>query len=184
MTTRTPAPDGARRRIYTDSFNASLGTSFSAPLVTGTLALMMSAQPAMTAQQARQLLQGAARPFPTASGGTAVPTCNAPQYDASGKPVDQLECSCTATTCGAGMVDAGAAVRAAAALTASAFNVQGLWWATGGTESGWGINFAHQGDQVFATWYTYDMAGKAWWLSMLANRTGREQRLQRSDLRQ
>jgi hypothetical protein len=50
-------------------------------------------------------------------------------------------------------------------------NYQGLWWATGGTESGWGINFAHQGDQVFATWYTYDTTGKAWWLSMLANRT-------------
>ena len=50
-------------------------------------------------------------------------------------------------------------------------NYQGLWWATGGTESGWGINFAHQGDQVFATWYTYDTSGKAWWLSMLANRS-------------
>ena len=23
-------------------------------------------------------------------------------------------------------------------------------------ESGWGINFAHQGDVVFATWFTYD----------------------------
>ncbi len=157
--------------IYTDGFNASLGTSFSAPLVTGTLALMMSAEPGMTSQQARQLLQATARPFPTASDATGVPACTAPQYDASGKPIDQLECSCTTTTCGAGMVDAGAAVRAAAALTASAFNVQGLWWATGGTESGWGINFAHQGDQVFATWYTYDMAGKTWWLSMLANRT-------------
>ncbi len=53
----------------------------------------------------------------------------------------------------------------------AAVNYQGLWWATGGTESGWGINFAHQGDQVFATWYTYDTTGKAWWLSMLANRT-------------
>ena len=157
--------------IYTDSFNASLGTSFSAPLVTGTLALMMSAQPGMTSQQARQLLQAKARPFPTASDGAGVPACTAPQYDASGNPIDQLECSCTTTTCGAGMVDAGAAVRAAAGLTASALNVQGLWWATGGTESGWGINFAHQGDQVFATWYTYDTAGKAWWLSMLANRT-------------
>ena len=55
--------------------------------------------------------------------------------------------------------------------SASEPNYQGLWWATGGTESGWGINFAHQGDQVFATWYTYDTTGKAWWLSMLANRT-------------
>ncbi len=50
-------------------------------------------------------------------------------------------------------------------------NVQGLWWATGGKEPYWGINFAHQGDQVFGTWYTYDTTGKAWWLSTLAGRT-------------
>ena len=48
-------------------------------------------------------------------------------------------------------------------------NYQGLWWSP--AESGWGINFAHQGDQIFATWYTYDPAGKAWWLTMLATRT-------------
>jgi hypothetical protein len=51
------------------------------------------------------------------------------------------------------------------------FNVQGLWWAAGGTESGWGINLAHPDNRVFATWYTYDTTGKAWWLSMLADRT-------------
>jgi len=55
--------------------------------------------------------------------------------------------------------------------TAVAANYQGLWWAAGGTESGWGINFAHSGDQVFATWYTYNTGGKAWWLSMLANKS-------------
>ncbi len=49
-------------------------------------------------------------------------------------------------------------------------NYQGLWWVPAGVESGWGINFVHQGDQVFATWYTYDATGRAWWLSMLANR--------------
>ena len=48
-------------------------------------------------------------------------------------------------------------------------NYQGLWWKA--DESGWGINFAHSGDQIFATWYTYDTTGKAWWLSMLADRT-------------
>ena len=31
------------------------------------------------------------------------------------------------------------------------------------------MNVAHQGDIVFATWFTYDAAGKAWWLSMTAN---------------
>ena len=39
------------------------------------------------------------------------------------------------------------------------------------SESGWGINFAHQGDAIFATWFTYDATGKAWWLTMTANLT-------------
>jgi len=50
-------------------------------------------------------------------------------------------------------------------------NYQGLWWVAGGTENFWGINFAHQGDLVFGTWYTYDTSGNAYWLSMLGNRT-------------
>ena len=46
---------------------------------------------------------------------------------------------------------------------------QGLWWKSpAGSESGWGMNIAHQGDIVFATWFTYDASGKAWWLSMTA----------------
>ena len=48
---------------------------------------------------------------------------------------------------------------------------QGLWWVPNGAETGWGMNLAHQGDQLYATWYTYDTGGKAWWLSMLASRT-------------
>ena len=48
-------------------------------------------------------------------------------------------------------------------------NYQGLWWKA--DESGWGVNFAHQGDQIFATWYTYDISGNAYWLTMLAGRT-------------
>lgn len=52
-------------------------------------------------------------------------------------------------------------------------NFGGLWWnAPAGSESGWGINFAHQSDVIFATWLTYDLAGKPWWLSMTAASTG------------
>ena len=48
----------------------------------------------------------------------------------------------------------------------------GLWWnAPAGSESGWGINFAHQADVIFATWFTYDATGKALWLTMTANST-------------
>ena len=55
---------------------------------------------------------------------------------------------------------------------AAAANYQDLWWATGGTEPGWGINFAHQGNSIFATWYTYDAGGMPLWLSVLAQRVG------------
>ena len=52
-------------------------------------------------------------------------------------------------------------------------NFGGLWWnAPAGSESGWGINIAHQGDVIFATWLTYNLSGKAWWLSMTANKVG------------
>ena len=44
----------------------------------------------------------------------------------------------------------------------AAENYQGLWW--NAAESGWGINFAHQGDVIFATWFTYRDDGKPWWL--------------------
>ena len=60
----------------------------------------------------------------------------------------------------------------AVADLAQTTNYQGLWWASpGGSESGWGINFAHEGDIIFATWFTYDVNGKAWWLSMTANKS-------------
>ena len=159
---------------YTDSFNVSTGTSFSAPLVAGVAALILSVQPALTPQQVRVVLQSTARPFPTTSDGASVPQCTAPQFDISSNPVDQGECICTIDTCGAGMLNAGAALTATAAGVAAAnVQAQGLWWnAPASSESGWGINFAHQGNTIFATWFTYDLSGKAWWLSMTANRTG------------
>lgn len=162
---------------YTDSFNASLGTSFSAPLVAGTVALMLSAQPSLTSAQVLGILQTSARPFPppggTAGDGTPLLACTAPQLDSSGTPIDQLECSCTTTTCGAGMLDAGAAVLAAKAGGAAAvMPEQGLWWAApANSESGWGLNIVRQGNTIFVSWFTYDETGKAWWLVMTAQRT-------------
>ena len=169
--TTTSTPDASGGSIYTDSFNASLGTSFSAPLVAATAAMMLSVQPTMTPTQVRALLQTTARPFPTTGGtitsGSPAPQCAVPQLIGATQ-VDQLECYCTTATCGAGMLDAGAAVRAAAGVSA---NYTGLFWQSpAGIAPGWGINFVHAGDQIFATWYTYDTVGKAWWLSMLASR--------------
>jgi len=100
---RAPGASG-----YTDSFDATIGTSFSAPLVSGTLALMFSADPTLTTAAAVALLKATARPFPVTGGGSGVAACHAP-----GTAV-QDECYCTTTTCGAGLLDAGGAVLASA----------------------------------------------------------------------
>ncbi|CAG1017881.1 serine protease [Burkholderiaceae bacterium] len=103
--------------IYTDSYNISVGTSFSAPLVAGTAALMFSANPALTPKNVELLLASTARPFPTTGGdngdGTPVLECTAPQFDGGSAAVDQLQCYCSTGTCGGGMLDARAAVQAA-----------------------------------------------------------------------
>jgi hypothetical protein len=45
-------------------------------------------------------------------------------------------------------------------------NYQGLWWKLpAGSESGWGVNVAHQGDTIFITWFTYGQDGKPLWLA-------------------
>ena len=55
---------------------------------------------------------------------------------------------------------------------ARATNYQDLWWASpAGSESGWGVNVTHQGNILFATWFTYDATGAPWWLSVTANMT-------------
>ena len=46
----------------------------------------------------------------------------------------------------------------------SIVNYQDTWWNP--SESGWGLNITHQGDLIFATWFTYDASGKAQWLLM------------------
>lgn len=60
-----------------------------------------------------------------------------------------------------------------AAAQSPALNFEGSWWnAPGGSESGWGLNLAHQGDTIFASWFTYDSTGRPWWLSMTISRIG------------
>jgi hypothetical protein len=57
-------------------------------------------------------------------------------------------------------------VTAVQVVAAGPVNYGGLWWnSPAGSESGWGINLAHQGDTIFATWFTYDANGKGLWLS-------------------
>ena len=53
-----------------------------------------------------------------------------------------------------------------------ATNYTDMWWVPGGAESGWGINFAHEGDVIFATWFTYDYTGAALPMSATLMKTG------------
>lgn len=102
---REPVTHAAGGSVYTDAFYATIGTSFSAPLVAGTAALMLSVNPNLSPLQVRQTLMSSSRAFPAYSD---IPNCRAPD----GSFQDQ--CNCTTTTCGAGMLDASAAVQAAA----------------------------------------------------------------------
>jgi serine protease len=98
---------------YSDSKNYALGTSFSAPLVAGTIALMLAIDPTLKADKILSVLKSTARPFPKAGALSATAAaCRPPS--ATG----QDECYCTTSTCGAGMLDAGAAVAAVVALVA------------------------------------------------------------------
>lgn len=55
------------------------------------------------------------------------------------------------------------------AVVSGPTNYQGLWWNP--SESGWALELNHQGDVIFAVWFTYDEAGRAVWLSFTASRT-------------
>jgi serine protease len=93
--TRSPGtPDYARL----------FGTSFSAPIVAGAAALMLSVHPDLTAQQLVDGLKTTARPHVTSP---KVGNCS---WDNPGR------CICTKTTCGAGILDAEQAVRYASAV--------------------------------------------------------------------
>lgn len=114
--TTTPVSDAAGGSIYSDAFNASVGTSFSAPMVAGTAALMLSIQPKLAPSEVLAKLKSSARPFPTAGGTAGTVACVVP--GSAGAPTDQDECYCTTGTCGAGMLDAGKAVASAAGVQA------------------------------------------------------------------
>ncbi|MBT9491609.1 MAG: S8 family peptidase [Paucibacter sp.] len=104
---------------YTNS-SASYGTSFSAPIVSGVAALMISVRPSLTSAEILSILKKTSRPFVAGGPGTAaVAQCVAPNAS------EQTECFCTTSTCGAGMLDAAAAVAAASVKTAQTISFSG-----------------------------------------------------------
>jgi serine protease len=98
---------------FTDSFDASIGTSLATAITSGVAALVVSARPGLTPAEVKDVLQRSARVFPTSGADngpddpTPVTACRAPDG------TDQLQCYCSTGLCGAGMLDAAAAVAAA-----------------------------------------------------------------------
>jgi serine protease len=92
---------------YTDRVNRpNFGTSFSAPLVSGAVALLHAVNPALSPAQYSAVVMGTSNPFPTTSATTNA-ICRVPTTF-----VQDEECICTTATCGAGMLNTAAAVNA------------------------------------------------------------------------
>lgn len=104
MTTINSGSTSPGENIYSDSYNYSVGTSFATPLVAATAGLMLSVDRTLQPAQVKSVLQATARPFPADGADAGVVACRAPGA------VEQIECYCTTTTCGAGLLDAAAAV--------------------------------------------------------------------------
>ena len=102
-----------------DSARDLNGTSFSAPIAAGVVSLMLAVAPNLTADQVRTLLTSSAKPFPVTS-------------------------NCRTGLCGAGIVNAQAAVQAAQ-VAAGGVNFTDLWW-FGQTYNGTGISIIQHND--------------------------------------
>jgi serine protease len=108
----TTSNDGATtpgNPSYTTQLNGNIGTSFASPLVAGAAVLMKAVNPSLTPALLIARMKQSARAFPTTSDSAGVPNCVSPSL----APLQATECICNTTVCGAGMLDAGAAVAAA-----------------------------------------------------------------------
>jgi serine protease len=107
--TTTPSTTYSSSDAYTDQVNnPNLGTSFSAPIVSGIAALMSSVNSNLSSCQLISRLKEGAVAFPTTSAGETTQPPSCPQTDATTQ-----ECICNTQNCGAGMANASGAVTAA-----------------------------------------------------------------------
>jgi serine protease len=88
---------------YSTALHANYGTSFSAPLVAATAALMFDMNEALTPAKVISRIKSSATAFPQEAG-----LSNCPQTNAD------AQCNCTTATCGAGMLNAASALAAVA----------------------------------------------------------------------
>jgi serine protease len=104
--TTTPAA-----HTFTDQISTNLGTSFSAPIVSGVAGLMLSRNANLSTNQLLARIREGARAFPTeVADDPAIQACHVPAND---QDVQLAQCLCTTATCGAGMVNAANSVTAA-----------------------------------------------------------------------
>jgi serine protease len=106
VTTTNTGPTVPETNTYTDEYNYNVGTSFSAPIVAGIAGLMLSVNGNLTPGQLLARLQAGTQTFPVSST-PGVPECHVP---ASSSDLQTSECSCTTSTCGAGMANANGAL--------------------------------------------------------------------------
>lgn len=92
------------------TYDGQVGTSFSTPMVAGVAGLMLAVNPYLNAEALNTRLRASARPFPPPD--PTLLACSDPAFtpDASGNLPNDGQCNCTTTSCGAGMLDARAAV--------------------------------------------------------------------------
>jgi subtilisin family serine protease len=118
-----------------DDYQYYEGTSMATPHVAGIVSLMLSVNPGLSPAQVLSIIQSTARAFPAGS-------------------------SCTMALCGAGIINAAAAVTQS--LTAPAV-MAGWWWNP--AESGRGFSIEVQGNNLFMAGYLYADGGRATWLT-------------------
>lgn len=104
----TPSTSG-----YTDGFDYNVGTSFSTPQAAGVAALMLEVHPGLPVDEILRRIKAAANAFPV---DPSLPTC--PVVGAIGSGIEG-QCNCTASTCGAGMLDADKSIAQALAPAAA-----------------------------------------------------------------
>jgi serine protease len=107
QTTTNSGSTTPETNTYTNDYNFNVGTSFSAPIVSGIAGLMLGVNGNLRAGQLIARLQaGATTPFPV-SADAGVTACHVPT---STTDLQTGECNCTTETCGAGMANAQGAV--------------------------------------------------------------------------
>jgi serine protease len=107
LTTTNSGTTTPETNTYTNDYNFNVGTSFSAPVVSGIAGLMLGVNGNLRAGQLIARLQaGATTPFPVSTD-AGVTACHVP---AGAGDLQTSECNCTTDTCGAGMANAQGAV--------------------------------------------------------------------------